>query len=92
MTTWTTNVDKLRIQIMKIFLKRLYNIAAKTRKPYHRVNLRGETRKDILWWKSMFPVIPERDILKDRQYIFSYDMYLNTDTSKTHGAAIYGKI
>ena len=38
----------------------------------------------------MLPNIPERDILKDRLDISSYDMHLYTDASKTHGAAIYG--
>ena len=70
--------------------KRLYNTTAKARKAYHRINLKGENQKDLLWWREMLPAIPKRDILTDRQDISSYDMHLYTDASKTHGAAIYG--
>ena len=75
----------------KTFLKRLYAGTYKALQNHHRVPLRSqETRKDLLWWKTMLPQIPERDILHDRENISSYDLHLHTDASKTHGAAVYG--
>ena len=75
----------------KTFLKRLYAGTHKALQNHHRVPLRSqETKKDLLWWKTMLPQIPERDILHDRENISSYDLHLHTDASKTHGAAVYG--
>ena len=73
----------------RAFLRRLFDLTMRAKKPFHRIRLTRETKKDLQLWLSFLNQYNGRSFFHSDRFLSSQVLRLYTDASQTWG---YGAI